>query len=131
MAGDRMKRSGMLFFSGAAGYTLLEMIWRGHSHWSMALAGGISLVTLVKVFQRMTGAPLYFKSLVGGGIITAIEFVFGVIFNRLLGMGVWDYSDVKGNILGQICPMYSALWCLLCLPLSFLEKNFSGWKKAA
>lgn len=131
ITGDGMKKSGFLFFSGAAGYTLLELLWRGHSHWSMALAGGFSLMTLVKMFQRMADAPLYFKSLVGGGVVTVIEFVFGIIFNRLLGMGVWDYSGVRGNILGQICPLYSALWCLLCLPLSFLEKSFSGRKKTA
>ncbi len=126
-----MKHNGFLFFSGAAGYTLLELLWRGHSHWSMALAGGLSLVTLVKVFQKLADAPLYFKSLIGGGIVTAIEFAFGIVFNRLLGMGVWDYSGIKGNILGQICPVYSVLWCLLCLPLSSLERNFSGQKKAA
>ena len=120
-----MKRNGFLFLSGAVGYTLLEVLWRGYSHWSMAIAGGLSLVTLVRVFQKLKNAPLYFKSLIGGGIVTAIEFVFGVVFNRILGMGVWDYSGVRGNILGQICPVYSILWCLLCLPISFFEKMLS------
>ena len=126
-----MKRNGFLFLSGALGYTLLEVLWRGYSHWSMALAGGLSLVTLVHVFQKLKNAPLYFKSLIGGGIVTVIEFVFGIIFNRILGMGVWDYSGVRGNILGQICPVYSILWCLLCLPISFFEKAASSFRRKA
>lgn len=124
-----MKRNGILFLSGALGYALLEMLWRGYSHWSMAIAGGLSLVTLVRVFQKLKNAPLYFKSLIGGGIVTAIEFVFGIVFNRILGMGVWDYSGVRGNILGQICPVYSILWCLLCMPISFFEKTASSFRR--
>lgn len=129
--GDKMneiKRDGAVFLTGAAGYTLLEILWRGHSHWSMAAAGGISLMVLLKTFKKLSAAPIYFKSIVGGGIITAIEFGFGVVFNLILGMNVWDYSAVRGNILGQICPVYSALWCLICVPISFAEKLISSGK---
>ncbi len=122
------KHDGAVFLTGAAGYTLLEVLWRGHSHWSMAAAGGLSLVVLFKTFKKLSAAPIYFKSIVGGGIITAIEFVFGVVFNLILGMGVWDYSEVKGNILGQICPVYTALWCLICVPVSYFEKLISTGK---
>ena len=76
----------------------------------------------------MKAAPLYFKSLVGGTIITAIEFVFGIIFNIFLGMSVWNYSSVPGNILGQICPAFSILWCGLSLVVAFFEKMFSSGK---
>lgn len=126
----KLKKTGTLFTVGALGYTLLEMLWRGHSHWSMAIAGGISLVTLFKVFEKLRNAPVYFKSIVGGGIITAIEFVFGAIFNLWLGMRIWDYSEVGGNILGQICPVYTILWCIVCIPVSFAEKHMRERKFA-
>ncbi len=124
----KLKKTGMLFVIGALGYTFLEMLWRGYSHWSMAIAGGITLVTLFGVFEKLKDAPIYFKSIVGGEIITIIEFVFGVVFNLMLGMRVWDYSAVKGNILGQICPTYSVLWCFISVPISAAEKFFSKEK---
>ena len=30
----------MVFLLGGAGYCLIEVLWRGFTHWSMALAGG-------------------------------------------------------------------------------------------
>lgn len=125
-----MKKTMRLFVIGAMGYTLIEMLWRGHSHWSMAIAGGISLAVLFNVFEKLKDAPVYFKSIVGGEIITAIEFIFGVVFNLYLGMSVWDYSEVKGNILGQICPLYSMLWCFICIPIAAAESFFDGEKFA-
>ena len=96
----------IIFTAGAAGYTLLEVLWRGHSHWSMAAAGGISLLLLSKVFHKLAAAPIYFKSIIGGGIITIIEFCFGAVFNLGLGMHVWDYSELPYNCYGQICLRY-------------------------
>lgn len=123
-----MKKNGKIFVFGAAGYFLLETLWRGYSHWSMAAAGGISLLLLVKSFEKLKNAPHYFKAVIGGGIITAVEFVFGIIFNMVLGLGVWDYSAVWGNILGQICPIYSILWCGISFIVSVFEKMFSCGK---
>ncbi|MBQ6877366.1 MAG: hypothetical protein IJO22_03070 [Oscillospiraceae bacterium] len=125
---EKLKNNGKIFVFGAAGYYLLETLWRGHSHWSMAAAGGISLLFLINVFKKLKNAPLYFKSIVGGTIITAVEFVFGIVFNLFLGMSVWDYSSVPGNILGQICPVFSLLWCGLSFIVAFFEKMFSTGK---
>ena len=97
---EKIKNNGKIFVFGAVGYFLLETLWRGHSHWSMAAAGGISLLCLIKIFKKLKNAPLYFKSIVGGTVITAVEFVFGLVFNVFLGMSVWDYSSVPGNFLG-------------------------------
>ena len=118
----------MIFAAGAVGYTLLEMLWRGHSHWSMAAAGGISLLVLSKTFRKLAAAPIYFKSIVGGGIITMIEFCFGAVFNLGLGMHVWDYTKEAGDILGQICPVYTVLWCLICAPVSYFQQKIEEGK---
>lgn len=127
---SNIKKDGMIFAAGAVGYTLLEMLWRGHSHWSMAAAGGISLLALSKTFHKLAAAPIYFKSIVGGVIITMIEFCFGAVFNLGLGMHVWDYSGVRGNILGQICPVYTVLWCLICAPVSYFQQKIEEGKFA-
>ncbi len=125
---EKIKKNGGIFLFGAAGYYLLEVLWRGYSHWSMAAAGGISLLLLIKTFGKLKNAPHYFKAIIGGGIITGVEFVFGIIFNLFLGMKVWDYSAVPGNILGQICPEYSVLWCGISFIVSIFEKILSAGK---
>ena len=35
-----------VFALGAAGYAALELLWRGRTHWTMALTGGAVLVGL-------------------------------------------------------------------------------------
>lgn len=121
-----MKKIGkhsLVFCSGAAGYCLLELIWRGRTHWSMAAAGGISLLLLTGLFHRLRGFSLLARSAAGGGVITGVELLFGLVFNRALRLHVWDYSAVPGNFLGQICPLYSAFWCLLCVPIALLTER--------
>ena len=48
-------------------------------------------------------------------LVTVVELVMGVVLNLWLGLGVWDYSGLPFNLLGQICPQYSALWWGLCM----------------
>jgi len=125
---EKYKKDGAAFIFGAAGYYLLEVLWRGHSHWSMAAAGGISLLMLLKVFRKLKNAPHYFKAIIGGGIITGVELFFGIVFNIMLGMSVWDYSAVPGNLFGQICPVYSLIWCGISFIVSVFEKMLSMGK---
>ena len=65
--------------------------------------------------EKFQKAGLFIKSLIGSGFITAVEFVFGVIFNLILKKNVWDYSKMPLNVIGQICAPYSCLWVLLSL----------------
>lgn len=46
-------------------------------------------------------------------IVTAIEYIAGVIFIRRMKIKLWDYSDEWCNIKGIICPKYSFFWTLL------------------
>ena len=59
--------------------------------------------------------PLLLQALICAAAITGTEFVAGIIINIVLGLNVWDYSALWGNVYGQICPQYSALWYLLSL----------------
>ena len=61
--------------------------------------------------------PLWAQAVAGGTVITAAEFAAGLVLNVWLGLGVWDYSGLPGNLLGQICPQFWALWCLLAGPV--------------
>jgi len=117
--GDKMKgfkTNFMIFSMGAVGYGLIEILWRGFTHWSMLLAGGLSFCGLSHIAEKFKKAGIITKSLLGGGLITAIEFVFGLVFNIILRKNVWDYSRMPFNLFGQICAVYSAFW----VALSFL-----------
>ena len=116
-----IKKYGLLFILGAVGYAAIEIIWRGRTHWSMMIAGGLCFILFSMVAEMLNGKSLLVKAAVCAVGVTAIEFIFGVVFNIWLKMGVWDYSNVPFNIMGQICPMFSILWvgvAIAFLPLA-------------
>lgn len=110
----------LAFFLGGTLYVLMELLWRGRSHVSMFCVGGLALLLLHGLFLRFA-LPLFAQCLVGGLVITAIEFVAGAIVNVHLKLNVWDYSKMPLNLYGQVCLPFSLLWCLLTLPISFLS----------
>ena len=112
-----MKRNVTMFSVGAVGYGLLELLWRGYTHWSMPVAGGICFSAFGFLAQRFQNTRLLVKGLLGGTLITAVEFLFGVVFNLVLKKNIWDYSKFPLHILGQICPRYTGLWMLLSIPV--------------
>lgn len=117
----RLKRYATFFFIGAAGYTAIEMIWRGRTHPSMALAGGICFILFSLVAEGFADMPLLVRAFLAAVGVTLVELVFGLIFNIMLGMRVWDYSKIPLNFLGQICPLFSLFWvgiALIFLPLA-------------
>lgn len=103
----------LLFLLGGIGYVLLELLWRGWSHISMFLAGGTCFLLLGGLENAKPRLPLPFRALAGAGVITMIELLFGLIFNR--GYGVWDYRTLPGNFHGQICLPFFILWTPLSL----------------
>ena len=105
-----------MFMIGALGYGLIELLWRGRTHWSMLTAGGVCFVILGKLSCVMKKIKPFFRCIIGSGIITIIELIYGVIFNIALKKRVWDYSKLPFNFRGQICLRYSAYWALLCIP---------------
>ena len=100
-------RKSVLFYLGGCCYMGLEMLWRGRTHGSMFVAGGLSFVLL----GQLPRLPLPLRAALGAGVITLVELGVGLIANR--NYAVWDYRGMPGNLWGQICPLYSFLWALL------------------
>ena len=115
-----LKRYGIFFVIGGVGYAALELLWRGRTHWSMMLAGGLCFVLFSLIAEKLVSRSIVFKAALCAIGVTAVELIFGVIFNIILKMRVWDYSHLPFNLFGQICPLYTLLWAglaLILLPL--------------
>jgi len=112
----------LLFFVGGYAYCGVEIMFRGFSHISMLIAGGICFILiglLNDVFPYQIS--MISKMFISAIIITTIEFVSGFIVNIWLGLNVWDYSTLPYNFMGQICLLYSNIWFLLSLPAILLN----------
>ncbi len=101
-----LKRAAKLFVLGGTAYVGLEFLWRGRSHGSMFAAGGLCFLLLGKL--RKTPIPKPLQSVLGAGVITAVELGTGLLANRRYT--VWDYRGMPANFKGQICLPYSLLW---------------------
>ena len=103
----------LMFLLGYFIYSLIEILARGYTHWTMAVVGGTVLIFMYDVNLRLE-APLWQRCLLGALFITAMEFTVGVIDNLVLRWGVWDYTTVPLNVLGQICPAFTGIWFAIC-----------------
>lgn len=118
----RIKNGGKLFLIGSVGYSLLEILWRGNTHWSMSITGGLCFLAIYHIDTKYEKKPWWKKCLMCSTVITAMEFLVGCIVNLQLGWNVWSYARLPGNLMGQICPLFSLLWFLLSIPLIGLTK---------
>ena len=123
----RALRPLVLIGIGGLLYVLVELAFRGRSHWTMFLVGGlcfwlIGLINEVLPWEM----PLWKQCIIGAVIVTAIEFLAGCFINLWLGWDVWDYSNMPGNILGQICPQFTALWFFLSA-LGIILDDYIRW----
>lgn len=121
-----MKRSikfyTILFFIGFFGYGLLEITWRGFTHPTMGLAGGVSLCVLSLIESKLKELNMIYKAILGGLFITSVEFTIGLIMNIGLNAGIWDYSLMPLNLLGQISFSFSVVWCAISIPVMKLTE---------
>lgn len=109
-----------VFCVGGVIYSAIEVLWRGFTHWSMGVTGGLCLTVIFRRIRRRPQDSLLRQCVAGSGIITGLEFLTGCIVNLLLRWNVWDYSHMPFNILGQICLPFTVLWGCLTVPAAFL-----------
>ena len=114
-------RKSILFYLGGSAYMGLELLWRGRSHGSMFLAGGLCFLLIGHLGEVRPRLPLPLRCLVGAGIVTMVELGAGLLFNR--AYQVWDYRDQPLNFHGQICPLFTALW----IPVSLAAMVLYIW----
>ncbi len=114
-------KNAVMGYLGGLGYMALELLWRGWTHGSMFLLGGLCFVLIGNLDRLLPGMPLLFQSVLGAGIITSLELLSGLVLNVWLGLGIWDYSSLPYSFLGQISMTYFFLWIFVSLGAVFLE----------
>lgn len=108
----KIERTALFLFVGGISYGLLELLWRGRTHWTMLLLGGVCFLCIGTIRRKGFSLPL--RSLLCALIVTALEFLTGCVVNLRLHWAVWDYSANRFQLLGQVCALYS--FCGCCCP---------------
>lgn len=116
----------LLFLTGGATYYLLEIAFRGYSYPAMLICGGLCFLICGTINEIDRCMPLLLQQLIASAEITAIEFAFGMVLNVWLSLHMWDYSNMPGNILGQICPQFTLIWFFLS-GVGILLDDYMRW----
>ena len=111
----------LLWTWGGTVYYLLEVAYKsltGHPErisWTMLVVAVVLCIPVERCGAELPwGCPLCLQALCCAMLVTAVELVAGLVLNGWLGLGIWDYSHLWGNLWGQICPQFAALWWGLC-----------------
>lgn len=110
-----------VFLIGGIGYGIIEILFRGYTHWSMLITGGACLFLFYIINSTLPGNSLVVRCIISTLIITTLEFLVGYIVNIILQWNVWDYSHMPYNVKGQICLGFSTIWLMFGIPMTLLS----------
>lgn len=114
----------VLALIGGAVYIGIELLWRGYSHWTMFILGGLLFLLIGGINEFFTWSmALTSQGIIGAVCVTAAELAAGFVVNLWFSWDVWDYTDMPLNLWGQICLPYALLW----LPLSIIAVILDDW----
>ena len=116
-----------LVWFGGSTYVTLEVFWRARSHWTMFVLAAVVFIMIGLLNEIWAKWNLLIQTLVGTDIATVLEFITGLVVNVILRWDVWDYSNLPGNIMGQICPQFMILWALIVVVAIVLD-DVIRWK---
>lgn len=118
----------ILFIIGGSSYIVVELCYRGYSHWTMFILGGLCFIIIgllnEKLFKKNS---LILQSLMGSGVITILEYITGLIVNIILKWNIWDYSNLLFNIHGQICLLFTGIWILVSMIAIIVDDYLRYW----
>lgn len=114
--------SWLLWTWGGAAYFLLEVAYksfRGEPErisWTMLVLAILLCIPVERCGAELPWTcPLWLQALSCAALVTAVELGAGLVLNVWLGLGIWDYSGLRWNLFGQICPQFFLVWWALCM----------------
>ncbi|MBQ8511928.1 MAG: hypothetical protein IJ497_04885 [Clostridia bacterium] len=122
----------VLFLVGGTIYYLLESGWKSYTgkptHWTMFVLGGLLFLAIGAINEYIPWETGFFtQAIIGAAVITGGELIAGIILNLWLGLGIWDYSHLPLNILGQICLPFCLLW-ILAAAFAIVLDDWLRWR---
>ena len=102
-------------------YCGIEILYRGRTHISMLFVGGLCAVLIGMINEITPKMNIILQMFIGAVIVTIIEFFSGYIINIILGLNVWDYSNLMFNYKGQISLLFTIIWFFLSVPVIYLD----------
>ena len=118
----------VLFCVGSIIYVGIECIYRGYSHWTMGILGGLCFVILGSYNEFLSWeTPFWKQCLFGTIIVTILEYITGCIVNIYLGWNIWDYSNLPFSLHGQINLFFSIAWFFLSAIAIVLDDWLRYW----
>lgn len=113
---------------GGLVYIMIELAFRGRSHWTMFIVGGLCFWMIGLINEIIPWEmPIWKQCIIGAVIVTTVELLSGCIINLGLGWNVWDYSNMPLNFLGQVCLPFSLLWVLISAVAIVLDDYLRYW----
>ena len=108
----------LISFGGMA-YFNFEILFRGYSHISMIICGGLCFYTIGLLNEGKNWHPSFlFQMILGSLIIITYEYLTGVIVNIYLNLHVWDYFQLPGT------DLYSfSYYMVLCNTAVYLDRR--------
>ncbi len=117
-----------LWALGGTIYYTFEILFRGYSHWSMFLLGGICMMFFAWQGQMTRWQdPLWLQVIRCTVFVLAGEFLTGIIVNKWFRLEVWDYSDQPMQLFGQICLPFAIIFSGLCAVGILLDGYLLHW----
>ena len=117
-----------IFMVGYCTYYGVEILYRGHSSWTMGILGGLMLVLVGGINNWIPHGTGFIKQMaIGAVMITVAEFIAGLILNVWLGLHIWDYSNLPLNIMGQISLPFTVAWFFLS-GIAILLDDWIRWR---
>ena len=107
-------------------YTMLELLWRGRTHWTMFICAGLCGLVMAAVNDNLFEFETDYRLQVFTAALmcSIMEFFFGIIFNG--DFTIWDYRGLWGtlHIFGdQVNVLFFGVWIVI----SFFALPFLDW----
>ena len=110
MVGSHIKRI-VLFLTGFCVYITIEVLFRGHSYPVMGICGGVLLIFLDLINDKISwDLDILVQGSIGSCMVTSIELIIGEIWKLNGWEPMWDYSNIFLNFDGVICLPFSLAW---------------------
>lgn len=125
---EKLSKYIFLWAMGGCLYYSFELIFRGFSHWTMFVLGGICFLFIYIQGKIVKWKDSIFIQVIRCIIfVTSMEFITGIIVNKWLDLNIWDYSRLPFQLFGQICLPFMIIFSGLCVLGILISSQLAHW----